>query len=190
MQIVNVDSLHWVCASNIYCPPGVIEVYDSIPSFSTGSYGLYKQLAAILRCNTDNLMLKFVNVQRQVGTAECGVFAIAFAYALCNGVDPHTIGIDQHASRAHLLKCFKIRALSPFPTMSRPRRMGRKRIIVERKVKVFCTCRLPFSKTDNTLGPMVACQKCKKWYHQCCKNIPSAVYSNVKSIWFCDTCVV
>ena len=153
---MQIDSLHWVCASNICC---VIEVYDSIPSFSTGSYSLYKQLAAIF---TDNLTLKFVNVQRQVGIADWGVFAITFAYALCNGVDPHTISIDQHASRPHLLKCFKLRAFAPFPTMSRPCRMGRKRIIVERKVKVFCTCRLPFSKTDNTLGPMVACQKCKK----------------------------
>ena len=50
-------------------------MYDNIPSFLTGSYSLYKQLAVILRCNTDDMMQKFVNVQRQVGTADCGVFA-------------------------------------------------------------------------------------------------------------------
>ena len=38
---------------------------------------------------------------------DCGLFAIAFATALCNGVDPHGLSLDQGAMREHLVGCFE-----------------------------------------------------------------------------------
>ena len=30
IQIVNISNSHWVCVSNINCPPAVVDVYDSM----------------------------------------------------------------------------------------------------------------------------------------------------------------
>ena len=188
VQIINVDDLHWVCASNIYSPPGVVDVYDSISSFSVGSYDLHKQLSTILKCSTD-MTVTFVDVQRQAGSSDCGVFAIAFANALCRGCDPHTISIDHNVSRGHLLACFLNKALSMFPQSRKPRRIARRRILIEKKVKLFCHCRLPYSKRDRTLGPMAQCSKCREWYHEVCSTIPTVVFRNSQSTWLCDNCV-
>ena len=117
VQILNVDNAYWVYASNIYCPPGVV---DSILLYCVGSYNLHKQLAAIMKCSKKDIVLRFINVQRQAGEADCSVFSIAFAYSLCCGVDPHTMSIDQSLSHAYLLSCFLKCKFSAFPHASKP----------------------------------------------------------------------
>lgn len=37
IQIINVSGQHRVCASNVLCSPGIVEVYDSVPSYSIES---------------------------------------------------------------------------------------------------------------------------------------------------------
>ena len=65
VQIINISNSHWVCASNIGCPTGVVDVYDSIPQYSMGSYSLQKELAAILCTKEKTFTIRYVNVQRQ-----------------------------------------------------------------------------------------------------------------------------
>jgi len=72
IQIINISGQHWVCASNINCPPGIVDVYDSIPSYSIGSQSLRLQLAAILRTKEPQFHIRFVDVQRQSGGSDCG----------------------------------------------------------------------------------------------------------------------
>ena len=58
-QVINVCEQHWVCGSSIRCPENVVEVYDSIPAYSTGSTILlrsklpwsYGQRAPVLYCS-------------------------------------------------------------------------------------------------------------------------------------------
>ena len=90
-------------------------MYDSKPSCSIGSHDLNKQLAAIMQCSAKCMYVRHVNVQRQSGLSDCGIFAIAFATALCMGIDPYTLNIDQNKSRIHLLKCFEQKNISAFP---------------------------------------------------------------------------
>ncbi len=86
IQIINVCGHHWVCASNIGCPPNSCCVYDSLyPNYSTS---LTNQLAAIMKTPEDSFVVKYMNVQQQAGANDCGLFAIAFAAALCNNKDP------------------------------------------------------------------------------------------------------
>ena len=133
VQILNVSRSHWICASNMYCLPSVVDVYDSIPAYSLGVYSLYKQLAAIMRYDGSELVVRFVDVQRQSGGDDCGVFAIAFAQALSSGVDPHSVTLDQNRGRAHLLYCFKTRKMKRFPQQLKPRRVARRRVSVEKR---------------------------------------------------------
>ena len=53
IQIINVESKHWICASNIHCPAEVVDVYDSKPSFSIVSHNMHKQLATIMQCSAE-----------------------------------------------------------------------------------------------------------------------------------------
>ena len=113
-------------------------MYDSKPSCSIGSHDLNKQLAAIMQCSAKCMYVCHVNVQRQSGLSDCGIFAIAFATALCMGIDPYTLNIDQNKSRIHLLKCFEQKNISAFPLTERPRRITGKRVATTKTVKLFC----------------------------------------------------
>ena len=81
IQIVHVDANHWVCISNINCPPNTCNVYDSMsPKYSMT---LMTQVAAIMKCSEDCFTMRHIEVQIQHGSSDCGLFAIAFTTLLC-----------------------------------------------------------------------------------------------------------
>ena len=84
-------------------PPGVVEVYDSMPAYSTHSSVLKRQVAAVLQTPQSAFELRHVNVQHQVGGSDCGLFTITFAVALCSGLDPLRCSFKQAQMRSHLL---------------------------------------------------------------------------------------
>ena len=137
VQVINIDSQHWVCSSNIGCPEGVVDVYDSIPAYSIGSTTLKKQIATILNTKSPSFKLRFIDVQRQNGSDDCALFAIAFAVTLCHGQDPNLIRYDQNQMRNHLFKCFQEGKITPFPEKEKPRRV-RQRVASIRE-KMLCT---------------------------------------------------
>ena len=57
--------------------------------------------------------------------SDCGLFAIAFATALCGGLDPHIQNFEQSKMREHLRECFDVHRLQRFPWSCRRRRLGR-----------------------------------------------------------------
>lgn len=81
---------HWLNESSSGCQPGNKEifVYDSMHP----SLGLYtkKQIAAtgIAYSEDNTITLKMIIVQLQDGGADCGLFAIVFATALANSINP------------------------------------------------------------------------------------------------------
>ena len=86
IQILNVGKVHWVTISTIDCNPGVIKVYDSGGKYIT--YRNQEQIAALLFTQQNMITVQFMGVMRQYGASDCGLFAIANATALCNGIDP------------------------------------------------------------------------------------------------------
>ena len=80
-EFVQMSNDHWVTISNIGCKPGTVNVFDSIPNNSVSS----------LLSETYDIQLQFKQVQVQRGNSDCGVFAVAFATALCPGKDPSFI---------------------------------------------------------------------------------------------------
>ena len=187
VQIICVARQHFVCASNINCPPGVVDVYDSLPSYSVKSSTLRKQLAAIVRTDKPAFEVRHIAVQRQSGTTDCGLFSIAFAQALCAGVDPHLQAFDQQKMREHLYLCFEEGEILPFPLAQRSRRLTRKRIIHSSSIKVYCKCRLPWNKQDDQ-GTLTQCNRCKEWFHKQCENIDQDVLDIPQYVWLCSTC--
>ena len=113
VQLVNVAGKHWVCTSNRLSPPGMVYVYDSLPSCSVNSSSLHRQIAAIMKTEDAAFVVKHVDVQRQVGSSDCRLMAIAFAVSLCSGLDPHTLKYDQSKLRSDFLSCVETREWLP-----------------------------------------------------------------------------
>ena len=117
------------------------------------------------------------DVQWQSGANNCGLFAVAFATALCTGHDPAGKVYDQSSMRGHLLNYLLNRRISPFLERSC------KRVVKDRQAEelpIFCICRLP---DDGKL--MVQCSKCTQWYHQRCIQIP---HRYLKKNFYCKYC--
>ena len=194
IQVINVAGNHWVCASNRLSPPGIVHVYDSRPSCSTNSSSLHRQIAAIMKTENASFTVKHVNVQRQVGSSDCGLFAIAFATSFCSGLDPHTLKYDQYDQskmRSNFLSCVENGCLLPFHTPGVTRRMGRAHFVHTKEVPVFWICRLPWNK-DSTAhfarGALVQCALCKEWYHQLCYQIDDVVFYTSNYKYLCTKC--
>ena len=60
--------------------------YDSM-LHSLGGHGR-KQVAALLACPEKEISIKMMKVQQQEGENDCGLFVIALATTLANGVQP------------------------------------------------------------------------------------------------------
>ena len=101
------------------------------------------------------MYLTFLDVQQQVGSSDCGLYSLAFAYTLCNGRDLAKLEYYQVQFREHFLECLKNGVIDAFPhtVMKNPKKpfLG--------KFSVYFIC-LP-----NTGDSMVQCCDCKEWLH-------------------------
>ena len=108
--------------------------------------------------------LRHVDVQRQVGGSDCGLFALAFATALCSGLDPFACSYKQMQMRSHLL--FWELTNDHLSISWSPQKACTRHVLSTKRVPVYCVCRLPWNKYDKKRGPLVKCNSCKTWYHQ------------------------
>ena len=60
------------------------------------------------------IRIEYVNMQQHKGPNDCGLFAIATATALCNGVDPNQLEFNQKLMRQHLQNALEMQKLSLF----------------------------------------------------------------------------
>lgn len=188
VQVVNISNQHWIAASNLFCSPGVVEIYDSLPNYSFNSSTLKEQVATVLKTEEKSFQLHHVDVQRQSGGADCALFAIAFIVTLALGEDPHITSYKQDQLRCHFVSCVDEKHFTRFPAPDRPRRLGRHRLLKKQEVPVFCKCRLPWNR-NSTRGPLVECQSCKEWFHQECMGIEQSFIDNPKLKYNCKFCL-
>ena len=185
IQIHLVSDSHWVTSSSL---GGKVTVYDCRKYNGHLSSTITHQLCQVYRTmieeSDDNqnayLAVHIPQVQRQCGSNDCGVFAIAFALHAALGHCVGDITFDQSKMRNHLLQCFKTRKLTPFPTVDKKARK-RAESYFEVKVDVFCTCMMP-----DTYGDMVQCGTCQRWYHLKCANLLR--FPSEDEWWCCSSC--
>ena len=111
VQVVHNRGDHWIVASTLQAPGGVVKVYDSM-------YDAVDEKTSKIISNLygQTWSLESVTIEKQNGSNDCGLFAIAIVTSLCFGHDPSTIKFDQTCMRPHLVHCFEKGALSLFPT--------------------------------------------------------------------------
>ena len=179
IQIINVGR-HWVCLSNIGVTiPGAVRVFDS-DLYRKPNASAIEHACRMMHHMGDAVTLVNEKVQRQLGSSDCGLFALAFAAELCHGLDPTNRSYDQAKMREHYISCLESRTITPFPTTTRrvPYRMDTKKITVP----IFCECRLPNDKKE-----YVQCSQCCSWYHPNCVMVPEWAIKT-KRKWQCQKC--
>ena len=112
IYIVHDSGNHWVCA-RYTCKRRIFEIYDSLQKLCV-SRAVMEQLKKV---GGPQSRFAVMNMQRQIGGDDCGLFAIAIAADLAHGNDPSMIRYDQHAMRSHLVSCFDHLHLSIFPRL-------------------------------------------------------------------------
>lgn len=186
-QVLHTGSDHWVTIKAI--SDQEVHVYDSI--FVQPTYYSLKQIAAILHSKSHKINLHLERVQRQIGTVDCGVFAIAFLTDLCHGNDPATCHYaGSKVICNHLIKCFGSGQMVPFPSTP-----VTKQPAVKKQLNIYCKCRLPLA-SEHLKHPgkdeptyMVRCYICENLYHYSCVNMTLQAAKKLnasKELWFCE----
>ena len=114
VQILNMANSHWVTISTIGCEAGTVNVYDSGEKHI--SYRNKEQVASLLFTERSTIEIKFMNVQIQYDSSDCGLFAVAFATSLCEDIDPTTCIYRQPNMQRHFLACIDNGEMKEFPT--------------------------------------------------------------------------
>ena len=138
---------HWVMSCSF---GGVVTVYDSADTTLTPP--LRRQIAWLyspLATGLDRLIEVTVRrCQNQIGGKDCGLFALANAIALINGVDPATVKFQQRNMRQHLQQCLENQHFTMFPCNTSDPTSHTKRSKKD-IVSLHCVCKrhCPESKT-------------------------------------------
>ena len=74
-----------------------------------------KTVDVIVITNDTKIDLKRPQIQK--GSQDCGLFAIAISTALLNGLDMSQITFCHKDMRGHLISCFIVKLITPFPTI-------------------------------------------------------------------------
>lgn len=181
VQILHTGCDHWNVISTIGTTQSTVDVYDSIYCYS--SIQTKSQIASILHTKEKIMRIKYIDVMKQAGAADCGIFAIAFSTALINGYQPGKYIFQQNLMRKHMLKCFEKRKITMFP-IKRLRRTSYKLKRVE-NVVVYCTCRMPQEPGLN----WIQCFACKEWFHtDTCVKVDKKYTQDRKLKWICSSC--
>ena len=92
-------------------------------------------ISSILKFDGKFIKLHKVPVQHQAGGSDCGLFAIAFAVALCFGLNPSKLNFQQHKMGDHLLHCLAENKFTNFPFIINPN--WKKKKIVTQNERIF-----------------------------------------------------
>ena len=174
MQILNVSGTHWVTLSTVGSKSGSIQWMDSMHMTPTSDS--QRIIADLMQFEGPEISVHLCKVHKQVGTNDCGLFAVAYATAVCHGLDPTTLQFDQQKMREHMFSCIENNCASPFPiSKEQPRRRA---ILKTINFEVHCVCHLPYDGAK-----MIKCSKCSRWYHMKCLKL-----KETKGTWFCSNC--
>lgn len=176
VQILHINSNHWITIYSIGGSDPHIKVYDTLHSSLPAA--TKKTIADLLHTNQKSFLVEYMNVQEQEGGSDCGLLAVAIATSLCNKESPESLEYEQESLREHLALAFISRELTPFPSKPVARELPSVR---NERVKVFCVCR-----QIKEGKKMVQCDGCKELYHVNCVNVPNHVLRNKTEIWYCQ----
>ena len=175
---------HWITVSSLGCVSDEVKVYCS--AHLTPSPQCIKTISLYYRTSLKQLTLRVMNVSKQQGGVDCGLFAIAYATTLLNGMDPVNVVFTQARMRQHVIAALEAGTLSEFPVSCR--RTVRRMSVRAIPVPVYCVCKAAYVRGDR----MVACDSCGNWFHCGCVDLSSTLFAamarNKSENYECQKC--
>ena len=159
-------------------------LYDSLVSKKL-KLDVEQQISAYSAWQGKELYVDALSVQQQNNGVDCGVFAIAFATSLAFGKDPTETIYDERLLRKHLFTCLCNGKMELFPTSSVRSQFSSLR---RHTIHLFCSCRRPWDKSQNSNFDMAKCNSCSEWFHKICEKIPRKTFLNQYHVWNCRSC--
>ena len=120
-----------------------------------------------------------MNVQKQSGSRDCGLFAIAMAQSLCNNEDPFDKTYMQSDLRGCLKDSMEAGVMKSF-TAKQTRRKYRYHTVLH--IDIYCKCR------GIEEGLMIQCERCNRWYHKECCHADDSYFAVEDLKWTCNSC--
>ena len=112
VQIIHSQGNHWIVATSLNTTSCVVKVYDSVfDNVDDNTAQLITNLFGSLSKPTT------VVIPKQLGSNDCGVYAIANAAALCFGKNPASLRFNQAIMRLHLVECLERKKIALFPCL-------------------------------------------------------------------------
>lgn len=167
IQILHVDSVHWITVSNMKCKNNEVVIYDS--RYTGLSLKSKLHVSSLMqKHNITHLKFLVASLCQQEDSCSCGLYAIATATELAFGSDPIVCQWNKSHMRSHLVQCLESKVMKPFPKDDRKRsRIGRHQYKVTIEEELYCICR----QVNNTKRGMVSCIICKAWFHLDCMGL-------------------
>ena len=113
---------HWVVITNInHNDEGKWLFLDSLNhiSYLKSLRNLIIQICTNNTSSKNRIEVYSVNMAQQIGTYDCGLFAIAYAFELCIDKNPANLEFDQSTMRAHYNACLANRRFTSFKQTTR-----------------------------------------------------------------------
>ena len=110
IQIIHNNAHHWISLSSFN---GEVRIFDSLntdPTIET-----MQQIKQLFSPDNTFPWYQLSPYHKQVGTTDCGVFAIAYSIDILFGNNPSKIVHDQLKLRQNLVDCFEKGTLTTFP---------------------------------------------------------------------------
>ena len=152
-------------------------MYDSL--HDDVSVDTVNQICSIVRSKRSKIKIEVMDVCKQHGVVDCGLYALANATALCQGELPQSMEYIQGEMRQHLTNCIEQSCPCAFPSVCRDTFCDS---LKSKSVSIHCSCRLPADKR------MIQCCKCEDWYHEDCEVVEDRAWNEEDYPWLCKKC--
>ncbi|XP_071849794.1 uncharacterized protein [Apostichopus japonicus] len=161
VQIIHLPN-HWVTVSTIGCRKSEVKLYDSMIA-NAYSLSMTQLITSMMMSMDPQITILVMDVTQQQDSRSCGVYALAFASALCLHIEPSTLNFSQSRMYPDLKRCLQEERMTLIGA-EKGSNLSKvnKRIVA----KIYCTCRGP--DVGNT---MMQCFICMEWFHEECVGV-------------------
>ena len=111
LRVLHIRSNHWVAMQVI--SSSRVHLYDS--SYTSISEDTQFSISRLLNSKEREITVHLMNIQKQTGSSDCALFAMACIKHLAMGKDPTSVIFRQSELRLHLIKSLETKTIKQFP---------------------------------------------------------------------------
>ena len=145
----SVDKCHWAA---LQIKESKMFLYDS--AYPSASKYTLEVIAKLIRSAEQSFQVHIMNVAKQSGSVDCGLYTLANLTSLLLKTDPTTVIFDKDELRPHLVEMLECGKISMFPV--KLHRWPVSRVQKLHTCPVFCYCRLPEWSCGGTMPRIVS----------------------------------